>query len=456
MHARVPLILLACSLAAPALADKKLDPDPAFLPKARTAATARVEPHYDLPSEKAPFWARFLICAGNLTAIRDVGQALPATKDELDKAIADYRKRAADLLAYRQKTDAKATPLDADTEIAKIRSGAMEFLASDIKRIGVETMTKRATERYIFCQLTRDWYDVQNGAKQETAAAEQQKLTAEFEQAMKQIAELSAKPPNVWQPKVLMPSVVRPKVVQPEPSAPRRKGPQDEPMPSAKVVVPSAGTPVSTHPKDAIVGTDLASAVARNIFMGRPLWSALAECSARSEVVQAKMGYTTQIWINGFVERAAYVMWGDREIEKGNALPIATRERDRLRPRVAALWDAYRQEHAGDIPPEEWAAICNGLEKHAYAYAQRQRAARQEKQNREYNEYLKNFYAARNATAAGTVTTSGGGYSVSSGYSGPSAAATAARAEHERNMNQYKQDINRIKADIRAIDRKYR
>ena len=29
---------------------------------------------------------------------------------------------------------------------------------------------------------------------------------------------------------------------------------------------------------------------------------------------------------------------------------------------------------------------------------------------------------------------------------------SAPRAEHERNMNQYKQDINRIKADIRAID----
>ena len=91
--------------AAPALADKKLDPDPAFLAKARSAATATVEPHYDLVSDKVPFWARFVICAGQLTAIRDEGRALPASKDELDKLIADYRARAADLLAYRAKAD---------------------------------------------------------------------------------------------------------------------------------------------------------------------------------------------------------------------------------------------------------------------------------------------------------------------------------------------------------------
>jgi hypothetical protein len=453
---RAGLALLVAGLAAtPALADKRLDPDPAFLVKARTAATARVEPHYDLPSEKAPFWARFLVCAGNLTAIRDVGQALPAPKDDLDKAIADYRRRAADLLAYRAKVDAKAAPLDADSEISKIRGGAMEFLPADIKRIGVETMTKRASERYIFCQLTRDWYDVQNGAKQETAAADQQKLTAEYEAAMKQIAELSAKPPKVWQPQGPMPPAIRPKVVQPEPGAARRKGPQDEPMPSAKVVVPPVGTPVSAHPKDAIVGADMASAVARTTFMGRPLWSAAAECSARSELVQAKMGYNTQQGTNHFIDRAAYVMWGDREIEKGNAIPIATRERDRLRPRVAALWDAYRQEHAGDIPPEEWAQICTGLEQHAYAYSERLRAARQAQQNREYVEYRKKFNEARAATAVGTETTSGA-YYVPSSNNNLNAIAAASRAEHQRNMQGYQDGINRIKAEIRAIDRKYR
>ena len=45
------LIFLGAVLVSPALADKKIDPDPAFLAKARSAATAAVEPHYDLVSE---------------------------------------------------------------------------------------------------------------------------------------------------------------------------------------------------------------------------------------------------------------------------------------------------------------------------------------------------------------------------------------------------------------------
>jgi len=36
------------------------------------------------------------------------------------------------------------------------------------------------------------------------------------------------------------------------------------------------------------------------------------------------------------------------------------------------------------------------------------------------------------------------------------APAAVARAEHERNMAQYKRDIDRIRQDIRAIDRKDR
>src|ERR1043166_1405248 len=93
--------VVGCAVfAAPALAlDKRLDPDPAFLAKARTAATATVEPHYDLMSDRVPFWARFMICAGHLTAVRDEGRALPLAQAELDKLIADYRGRAAELVA---------------------------------------------------------------------------------------------------------------------------------------------------------------------------------------------------------------------------------------------------------------------------------------------------------------------------------------------------------------------
>ena len=198
MRARFPLILLACSLAAPALADKKLDPDPAFLAKARTAATATVEPHYDLVSEKVPFWARFLICAGQLTAARDEGRALPVPQADLDRLIADYRARAAELLAYRQKADAKAPATDADAEIAKIRSGAMQFLPADTTKLGVENDEEaRTASALAFCQLTRDWYEVQNGIRTATPAADQQKLTAVHDEAMRKIAAEAPKPPKV-------------------------------------------------------------------------------------------------------------------------------------------------------------------------------------------------------------------------------------------------------------------
>ena len=222
--------------AAPALADKKLDPDPAFLVKARSAATATVEPHYDLVSDKVPFWARFVICAGQLTAIRDEGRALPAAKDELDKLIVDYRARAADLLSYRAKADPKASTLDADAEIAKVRTGAMQFLPGDVTKIGVETMKKRATERLTFCRLTRDWYEVQNGIRTATPAAEQQKLTKQHDEAMRQIAANAPKPPAV------MPPALKPSVVQP--TTRTAAAPAQPPIPTAKVVVPDAGTPV--------------------------------------------------------------------------------------------------------------------------------------------------------------------------------------------------------------------
>src|ERR1044072_4182239 len=201
-------VLVCAAFSVPALAlDKKLDPDPAFLAKARTAATATVEPHYDLMSDKVPLGARFMICAGQLPAARDEGRALPVPQADLDKLIADYRGRAAELVAYRQKTDAKAPATDINAEIAKIRSGAMQFLPADTTKLGVEHMKKLHGQRVAFCQLTRDWYEVQNGIRTATPAAEQQKLTKQHDEAMRQIAANSAKPP--------MPPVLRPTTVQP-------------------------------------------------------------------------------------------------------------------------------------------------------------------------------------------------------------------------------------------------
>ena len=194
-----------------------------------------------------PFWARFVICAGQLTAIRDEGRALPAAKDELDKLIADYRSRAADLLAYRAKADAKASALDADAEIAKVRSGAMQFLPGDVTKIGVETMKKRATERLTFCQLTRDWYEVQNGIRTATPAAEQQKLTKQHDEAMRKIAAEAPKPPSA------MPPAIKPSVVQP--TTRTAAAPSQPPVPPRKSSCrtparPSAASTCATSASD--------------------------------------------------------------------------------------------------------------------------------------------------------------------------------------------------------------
>ena len=338
------------------------------------AATATVEPHYDLVSDKVPFWARFVICAGQLTAIRDEGRALPAPKDELDKLIADYRSRAADLLTYRAKADAKASALDADAEITKVRSGAMQFLPGDVTKIGVETMKKRATERLTFCQLTRDWYEVQNGIRTATPAAEQQKLTRQHDEAMRKTAAEAPKPPSA------MPPAIKPSVVQP--TTRTAAAPSQPPVPTAKVVVPDAGTTIGgLDMRDiriglsATGGTVVVPPLVSGDFSLRPLWSALAECVARMELIQTRTGDSTRVQQEGYARRAAYILWGSRGDVGGKDLgamagPVS-QERARLGPRVAASWDEHRQR-TGQIPNAHWGQVCGALE----TYAGRRGAAR--------------------------------------------------------------------------------
>jgi hypothetical protein len=458
---RIHLALLVGGLAAtPALADKKLDPDPSFLPKARTTATAAVEPHYDLVSDKVPFWARFVICAGQLTAIRDEGRALPAAKDELDRLIADYRSRAADLLAYRAKADQKASALDADAEIAKVRSGAMQFLPGDVTKIGIDTMKKRATERLTFCQLTRDWYEVQNGLRTAAAPAEQQKLQQVHDEAMKKIAAEAPKPPKVPQfgP---MPPAIKPSVVQPSAVAPVRRGPEAEPLPAQKVNVPAAGyAGGSPNGNDATVGSDIPHASVRADFLGRPLWSAIAECSARMDYIQIKTGDSAKLQSDSYARRAAYLLWGNRSADVGGSglgamnAPVA-QERARLAPRVAASWDFYRQQNGGALPHAHWGQVCHGLDQYALALAGRIHAAKKQQADREYREAMRRFNATP-MTPHGEFNSANVGVSSGSGNSILDAAAAASRAEHQRNMQQFKQDTDRIRQEIRAIDRKYR
>ena len=378
-----------------------------------------------------PFWARFVICAGQLTAIRDEGRALPAAKDELDKLIADYRSRAADLLTYRAKADAKASALDADAEIAKVRTGAMQFLPGDVTKIGVETMKKRATERLTFCQLTRDWYEVQNGIRTATPAAEQQKLTKQHDEAMRKTAAEAPKPPSA------MPPAIKPSVVQP--TTRTAAAPSQPPVPTAKVVVPDAGTTIGgLDMRDiriglsATGGTVVVPPLVSGDFGLRPLWSALAECVARMELIQTRTGNSTRVQQEGYARRAAYILWGSRGDVGGKDLgamagPVS-QERARLGPRVAASWDEHRQR-TGQIPNAHWGQVCGALETYAGAEAQRVLQAKRAQAQRDHAEAMKKFNAQSSSSGGSSSGGSYGGYSGSTNSGAADAAAS--RAAHQ-------------------------
>jgi hypothetical protein len=385
-----------------------------------------------------------------LTAARDEGRALPVPQADLDKRIADYRGRAAELLAYRQKTDTKAPATDVDAEIAKVRSGAMQFLPADTTKLGVEHMKKLHSQRLAFCQLTRDWYEVQNGLRTATPAAEQQKLTRQHDEAMRQIAANAPKPPVAQTP---MPPALKPSVVQPIARAPAPSGPAAQPIPTAKVAVPAAGAPAGgTNPKDTTVGSD----VTHGEFAGRPLWSALAECSGRMDLIQTRGGGSTRVQSEGYARRAAYILWGSRGDVGGNDLPAmagpVAQERSRLGPRIAASWDEYRQR-TGQPPFAAWGQVCHSLEQYASNEANRILQAKRAQAQRDHAEAMKRF---NETSSSSSSSSSGGGYSSSGGNSSLDAAAAASRAEHQRNMETFKRDTQKIRNEIKAIDRKYR
>ena len=278
-------------------------------------------------------------------------------------------------------------------------------------QIGVETMKKRASERLTFCQLTRDWYEVQNGLRTAAAPAEQKQLQQVHDEAMKKIAAEAPKPPKVpdFRP---MPPALKPSVVQPSAAAPAPRGPAAEPLPAQKVVVPAAGfAGGSPNGNDMIVGADITHAGARTEFLGRPLWSALAECSARMDYIQVKTGNSARVQSESYSKRAAYVLWGNRSADvSGNGLgamnaPVA-QERTRLAARITATWDAYRQEHGGALPHGHWGQVCWGLDQYALNLAGRIHAAKKQKADREYAEAMKRFNAS--SPTGSTVTTSGG------------------------------------------------
>src|SRR4029079_9874518 len=133
--------------AGPAFCDTKLDPDPKALPKARTLATAKVDQNFDLPGDKVPFPVRFGICVVQLTAIRDEGRALPVSREDLDKAIADYRKLAIELKAYSAKISADEAQKTVDADLAKAAPDTLKFVKDDTTALGVTVRTACNTDR---------------------------------------------------------------------------------------------------------------------------------------------------------------------------------------------------------------------------------------------------------------------------------------------------------------------
>ena len=442
--ASLSLVIASALLAGPAhAADSKLDPDPKILPKARTLATAKVDQNFDLPSDKIPFSIRFGICVVQLSAIRDEGRALPAPRADLDKVIADYRALAIELKAYSAKISAAEAQKAVDEELAKAAPDTLKFAREDTTALGVTIRTARNTDRLLACQLTKDWYAAQNGLAAPVAAAEQAKVAVLNEQARAAEKAAAAKPPELPYPPAIKPSVVKPSAVATAPAAPA--------IPAAPSFIPPPGTPAGgDDTRDARVGSDIADARARAEFSGRPVWSAMVECIDRMELIQTKGGGSAKVQIDGYIDTASSLAKLDRGVDPAAAMALVARERERLRPRVAAKWDAdYARMRA--LPWGEWGLTCYGLQQHANAYINA-------RNNAAYQKYLADFQRQRQLdnerSLANSQTTTSGGYTSAPSSSGDNGAA--ARREHEATMQRFKQDTQKIRDDIKAIDRKYR
>jgi hypothetical protein len=445
--ASLSLVITSALLAVPShAADPKLDPDPKILPKARTLATAKVDQNFDLPSDKIPFSIRFGICVVQLTAIRDEGRALPAPRADLDKVIADYRALAIELKAYAAKLSAAEAQKAVDTELEKAAPDTLKFAREDTTALGVAIRTARNTDRLLACQLTRDWYAAQNGLAAPVAAAEQAKVAVLNEQQRAAEKAAAPKPPELPYPPAIYPKVVKPSVVATAPAAPAAAT-----IPAAPSFIPPPGTPAGgDDARDARVGSDITDARARAEFSGRPIWSAMVECIDRMELIQAKGGGSAKVQIDGYADSASSLAKLDRGVDQAAASALVAKERERLRPRVAAKWDAdYARMRA--LPWGEWGLMCYGLQQHAVGHINR-------KNNAAYQKYLADFQRQRQIdnerSLTNSATTTSGGTTSAPSSSGDNGAA--ARREHEATMQRYKQDTQKIRDDIKAIDRKYR
>ncbi len=155
---------------------------------------------------------------------------------------------------------------------------------------------------------------------------------------------------------------------------------------------PTAGTPVGgDNSRDQRVGGGhLAHVDARTEFSGRALWSAMAECSARMALIQARTGDSTKQQQDGYALRAAYIMAGNRGDAGTSSLAAAAnpvaQERARL-ARASLRCGTSTASAQAQIPNAYWGQVCGALETHAYNHANKIADQRQ----RVYAEKLKQY-----------------------------------------------------------------
>ncbi len=335
--------------------------------------------------------------------------------------------------AYSAKISAAEAQKAVDAELEKAAVDTLKFVREDTTALGATIRTARNTDRLLACKLTRDWYAAQNGLAAPVAAAEQAKVAVLNEQQRAAEKAAAPKPPELPYPPAISPSVVKPKAVAAAPAAPT--------IPAAPSFIPPPGTPAGgDDARDARVGSDIADARARAEFSGRPIWSAMVECIDRMELIQTKGGGSAKVQIDGYADTAASLAKLDRGVDQAAASALVARERERLRPRVAAKWDAdYARMRV--LPWGEWGLTCYGLQQHAVGTINA-------KNNAAYQKYLADFQRQRQIdnerSLANSATTTSGGY-----YSGPSSSGdngAAARREHEATMQRYKQENQQIRA----------
>ena len=192
-------------------------------------------------------------------------------------------------------------------------------------------------------------------------------------------------------------------------------------------------------------------------FSLRPLWSALAECVARMELIQTRTGDSTRVQQEGYARRAAYILWGSRGDVGGKDLgamagPVS-QERARLGPRVAASWDEHRQR-TGQIPNAHWGQVCGALETYAGAEAQRVLQAKRAQAQRDHAEAMKKFNAQ--SSLVERLVIGRGLWRLLGLDQFRRRRCQPLRAPSIRQtMQRYERENRQIRQEIRAIDRKY-